>query len=141
MQLSLLFLTILSTLALILCLFRVTLVIRDHCSHLLSITIAHTHSCPQLLLLSTRRGIQLFFPWVYIHMDSISPLSQHMMLMWRIWMVGSGYTLLWCYQGYVLKFCPPQLYLGLLHQEDGCHFYTWFITSSTDPLLPYIHFL
>src|SRR5258706_14511231 len=103
MQLSLLFLTILSTLALILRLFRVTLVIRDHCSHLLSITIAHTHSCPQLLLLSTRRGVQLFFPRVYIHMDSIPPLSQHTMLMWRIWMVGSGYMLLRCYQGYVLK--------------------------------------
>src|SRR6266436_7181438 len=77
MQLSLLFLTILSTLALILRLFRVTLVIRDHCSHLLSITIAHTHSCPQLLLLSTRRGVQLFFPRVYIHMDSIPPLPAH----------------------------------------------------------------
>src|SRR5258708_23679773 len=119
MQLSLLFLTILSTLFLMLPLFRVTLVIRDRRLHLLSITIAHTHSCPQLLLLSTRRGIQLFFPWVYIHMDSIPPLSQHTMLMWRIWMVGSGYTSLQCYQGYVLKFCPPQLYLGLaeVHQE------------------------
>src|SRR6266436_10223190 len=145
MQLSLLFLTILSALALILCLFRVTLVIRDHHLHLLSITIAHTHSCPQLLL-STRRGVQLFFPRVYVHMDSIPPLSQHMTLMWRIWMVGSGYTSLWCYQGYVLKFCPPQLYLGLaevgpLNQEDGCRLYTWIMTCTTKLLHHCINFL
>src|SRR5260221_11733623 len=102
MQLSLLFLTILSTLALILRLFRVTLVIRDHCSHLLSITIAHTHSCPQLLLLSTRRGVQLFFPRVYVHMDSIPLLSQHTILMWRIWVVDSGYMYIGCYKWHVL---------------------------------------